>query len=182
MLRWSAVLAGFLALALWGVGTASASYYLTNLGALPTGAGSDATSINAKGQVAGYSDINSNTTGGSQAFLWTGGNMDNLGASPDGSVTMTFGWGLNDSGAVVGSTYAGVGVVYNNGTWTQLPGTSTAYAINDAGTIVGEDVPAASASWAPPAERSLHRTVPGVRHQPERRHRRRHRIGAPRRR
>ena len=88
--------------------------------------------------MAGYSGINYATTGGSHAFLWTGGQMDNLGTSSDSTMTMTFGWGLNDNGAVVGSTYAGVGVVYSNGTWTQLPGTSTAYAINDAGTIVGE--------------------------------------------
>ena len=125
--------------ALSGAGTASAGYFLTDLGTLPTGASSDATAINSKGQVAGYSGVNYATTGGVHAFLWTGGQMGDLGTTSDSSLTMNFGFGLNDSGAVVGSTNLGTGAVYSNGTWSQLPGTSTAYAINDAGVIVGEE-------------------------------------------
>ena len=139
MFRSSTMLFGVLFLAVSGVAAASRTYYLTDLGAM-SGNGSYATAINSKGQVAGWGDVLlSDGSGQIEPFLWTGGQTTILAASPDGSVTMQYRNGLNDYGDIVGNSLTGTGVVYSNGTWTDLGslGIQSVGAINDAGTIAG---------------------------------------------
>jgi uncharacterized membrane protein len=81
----------------------------------------------------------------SRAFLYGGGKMTDLGA-PFNSRT-TFVTGLNRNGQMVGyALLPGAGApgqqayLYSAGKWTPLGGTlSTAWAINDAGQVVGQD-------------------------------------------
>jgi probable HAF family extracellular repeat protein len=109
-----------------------------------------AQAINDKGQVAGSSNV-STPFGVSHAFLWTRGTMKDLGALGDPAVDTSLGLGLNNLGQVVGQSavaggdthafvYGAQGMVDLNTVvdasglgWTL----QTAWAINDAGQIVG---------------------------------------------
>jgi probable HAF family extracellular repeat protein len=99
-----------------------------------------ATGINHYGQIVGYAS-NSQTN---YAFLFQGGSLKNLG-SLSGPTGVSMGFGINDSGQIVGtSTLANgsyVPFLYRNGIVTQLGSTSgslaEALAINNLGQIVG---------------------------------------------
>ena len=112
---------------------------ITDLGELPGGSNySVAMSINDAGQIAGIShSVNY------RAVLWQNGTIVDLGTL---SGTLSEAHGINTSGQVVGSSYVVGGThafVWENGSMTDLgtlPGGeafSVAYAINDAGQIVG---------------------------------------------
>jgi probable HAF family extracellular repeat protein len=122
---------------------------MTGLGTLG-GNDSVGNAINRTGQVAGWSN---NTVGVTDAFLWDGKNMIDLGALAPLSGKGSTATGINDSGQVVG--YWGTTVssnpshawLYANGTVTSLPEPSfataadslgcTTAAINNNGQIVG---------------------------------------------
>lgn len=111
---------------------------LGDLGGWQTGA----TAINESGQIAGYGLT---PAGAGRAFLWTNGVMKNLGA-PSG-FDHSRAEGLNNRGQVVGYSMTQRNGVWESRAWVWsreagmhvLPGTtwSTAFAINDAGVIVG---------------------------------------------
>ena len=116
---------------------------ITRLGTLG-GASSYAMGINAAGWVIGHS---STAAGYMHAFLFRGGIMVDLGALGGGA---SYGYGINDAGDVVGYSWGAAGgrraFLYSNGMMLDLndflpPGSSwellEAYAINDAGQIVG---------------------------------------------
>lgn len=70
---------------------------MVELGVLPGGTDSYAWSVNASGQVVGFSSA----AGGSHGFLWTqGGGMQDLGTLPGGATGVTM--SINDAGEVVG--------------------------------------------------------------------------------
>ena len=80
---------------------------MADLGAMISGRTySQATGINDSGQVVGYSYVN-NLGGVPQAFLYSGGSMQNLGTLPGG--TGSYATGINNSGEVVGSADTTVG-------------------------------------------------------------------------
>jgi probable HAF family extracellular repeat protein len=139
----------------WASGTTTP----TTLGLLPGSTFSHALAINASGQVVGEDDIkdaNGNTV--AHAVRWDAGTTTptDLGTlSVSGITTSTVAWGINASGQVVGAAGAlpdgtiwGHAVLWNAGMTTPtdlgslLPSGSgwvleIAYAINDAGQIVG---------------------------------------------
>ena len=121
---------------------------VTNLGALPGDTLSQATAINASGQVAGLSYIAGNAYG--HAFLYSGGVMTDLGTL-GGSYSQAS--GINASGHVVGSAYTRGGFqhafLYSGGVMTDL-GTlggsySQASGINASGQVVGSSTLAGAA-------------------------------------
>jgi probable HAF family extracellular repeat protein len=78
-------------------------YTVTDLGVISGDDASAATSINSKGDVAGYSSIS--TASGSHPFVWSNGVLTNL---APGSTGLAF--SINDSGQVAGvSPYSGSG-------------------------------------------------------------------------
>src|SRR5438067_5628575 len=79
-----------LAFCLFSAASAQTTYTITDLGSLG-GADSDGISINASGQVTGYSG---------DAFLYSGGTMTVLGVLGNGSFSI--GLGINNSGQVTG--------------------------------------------------------------------------------
>lgn len=116
-------------------------YSVTDLGVNPSGTSSTAGGISSNGTyVAGSADIGGFT---SDAALWTNGSYSNAGSLTN--LHLTFGYGVNSSGDVVGSTrkpgqnnvaflYTG-GVMYDMGT---LGGDfGEANGINDSGVVVG---------------------------------------------
>lgn len=115
-----------------------ASYQVNVLAGLPPGSAAQA--MNDNGQVV------VNTTDGltSHAFLWERGQITNLG-SLGGSDTYV--WGINASGIVVGESQDAKGVhypfIWKDGAMTGLieagdkPRPGVAYAVNDAGRVVG---------------------------------------------
>ncbi len=135
-------------------------YSLTDLGTLG-GTESFGTAINASGQVTGYSYTSGNAA--IHAFLYTGSMVDlQLAAATsypsciDSTDTASYGYGLNDSGEVVGQCYPGVNgdgdaFLYSNGVMVdfgpQVPcgdlyvcqgeGFGEAWAINDSGQMTG---------------------------------------------
>jgi probable HAF family extracellular repeat protein len=91
------------------VGTAAADplYSLTNLGTLD-GSVTVATGINSVGQVTGYS---SDVSGNSEAFLYSGGAISQLGPT----TCCSEGLGINDLGQVVGTMTLGGGQLGTTG-------------------------------------------------------------------
>jgi probable HAF family extracellular repeat protein len=95
--------------------------------------------INDLGQVAGRS-LGPN---GQHAFLWQNGTMTDLGTFSPGDIESS-GLGINNHGDVVGYSYGSGAVLWRNGQVIHLGAlgkASIAYAINDAGQIVGSSVP-----------------------------------------
>lgn len=105
------------------------------------GASSHANALNDLGQVVGYADISG---GGRRAFLYSSGTMTNLGTFGGRD---SFANGINNAGAVVGAvgvTWQDEGFLYSGGSMQSLApfapagAVGAAYAINNAGQIVGE--------------------------------------------
>lgn len=127
-----------IAASLWAQSSLAAT--IINLGTLG-GNRSIAEDINAHGQVAGSSH---NADGEYRAFRYENGVMTNLGTLGGQS---SFGEGINDSGVVVGSSQTATGAPFARaarfagGTVSDigLVESSSAAAINNAGTIVGLD-------------------------------------------
>ena len=123
----------------------AAQYTIIDLGTFG-GTLSFGTSINASGQVTGYSGLTGDSAG--HAFVYSGGSMTDLGTLGG---TFSQGEGINASGQVAGqSTTTGDAAIhaflYSSGTMTDLnsliPGGSgwtltEGLAINDAGQITG---------------------------------------------
>src|SRR5215471_4870526 len=118
---------------------------MTDLGTVGGGDFSEGNAVNLSGQVAGASATNN---GGSDAFLWNGKKMINLGQQAPLNGSDSDATGINDSGQVVGR-YGTTGTpehafLYSNGTITGLPEPSftgpngcEADAINNTGQIAG---------------------------------------------
>jgi probable HAF family extracellular repeat protein len=115
-------------------------YAITDLGNLTGNNESEATGINASGQVVGYSILD----GTQHAFLYSNGSMQDLGLwAPNG---------INNNGQIVGSCWSGsmgcdYACVYSNGSMHSVystfegsygPGPSYGLAINASGQIVGQ--------------------------------------------
>jgi probable HAF family extracellular repeat protein len=132
------------------------SFALTDLGIAPGFEARQPTygyGLNARGDVIGQISTSQYT----QTALWTAPAQDGTRRSAvyvppvAGSVGYRNGVGyhINASGHFVGTLSDGgnMAAVYRNGGWSVLPGvgvaqsTGRAYAINDAGTIVGQDLP-----------------------------------------
>jgi probable HAF family extracellular repeat protein len=121
---------------------------LGSLGTSPSGWGNAAAhAINNKGQVVGASWYYTpeHVHNGTRAFLWQGGAMTNLGTlseAPLGvpSYAYSSGDAINEAGQVLGTSRtdsgAYVGVVWTQGTM-KPHGLNEAYAINNAGQVIG---------------------------------------------
>jgi len=134
---------------------AAPSVTITDLGTLG-GTNSDATGINASGQVVGYSELPGGTT---HAFLWQNGTMTDLGTLGG---THSYASGINSAGQIVGRSFTTGGVehafLWQNGTMTDVSWpatggpdigvTSSANGINDTGLIVGHAWSAQLGSFA----------------------------------
>jgi probable HAF family extracellular repeat protein len=119
---------------------------IRNLGTLPGGIESFALGVNDSGTVVGFSGAES----GNSAFLWTQkGGMQNLGTLGGGSIEVSAN-GINNSGQVVGYAVLADNTTTHAFLWTQAGGMqdlgtlggdySAAYAINDAGEVVGKSL------------------------------------------
>ena len=101
-----------------------------------------ATNINDMGQIVGYSSIN---TDHERAFLWKNRIMTDIGSLNDQSDDITSAQDINNEGQVVGRSESQNGSYrafrWSNGTMIDLGtlggNTSEAYAINEAGDVVG---------------------------------------------
>ena len=142
MLRARKLVLGLLAWASSGgaVLCAGPAYTLTPIGCLPGTIDSYADCVSPTGQVVGYS----NTTGGHNAgFLYSNGNLTNLGLLPGGTSCAPM--SVNASKQIVGGAddgNQGHAFIYQNGVMTNLgtlPGDigSNAYGINTSGQVVG---------------------------------------------
>jgi probable HAF family extracellular repeat protein len=114
---------------------ATTRYTITDLGSLGGGV-TDATAINASGQVTGDSTLN---VGGSRAFLWSNGKMADLGTLPGGDFST--GREINGSGEVAGSA-TDSGEIAHPSLWkgksiTAFRPGSGPLAINDSGQFIG---------------------------------------------
>ncbi|HYG33469.1 MAG TPA: hypothetical protein VEC99_01715 [Clostridia bacterium] len=109
------------------------------------GPNSQAFAINRFGQVTGYSDTSSQSRAQQHAFVYSGGNMTDIGQLLDG-LPNSFGYGINASGHVAGTAYdAGYsqphGFFFNGSTAVDIGSLNglgvTALALNDSDHIVG---------------------------------------------
>ncbi len=116
-------------------------FTIKDLGTLPGGDSSQATGINDRGQVVGYS---STASGSTHAFLFEHGVMTDLGTLPGGNSSQAT--GINDRGQVVGYSSTASGsphaFLFEHGVMTDLgtlPGGtfSFAFGINNRGQVVG---------------------------------------------
>jgi probable HAF family extracellular repeat protein len=152
------------------------------MSALPTVGGNNgqASAINNSGQVAGYAEngaADSTCPSGTENFMvdlpvmWTKGKaqaLPTIGSDPDGVA-----FGINNQGQAVGysgtCTAANYGVMWENGTATQLPDLgdpgAIAFAINGLGQIVGQavnsDGTALAALWQNNTVTALGGLLPG---------------------
>ena len=124
------------------------SYVVTDLGTLGGSLGSSAEAINSSGQVVGRSFTPGNATYHATLFSGTGSNnidLGNFSDSPDNNISEA--QGINDSGGIIGVSAApplraalfggtGSGNI-DLGALNDSPLDSAAYAINNAGEIVG---------------------------------------------
>lgn len=138
-----------------GSGGVPGNPQMQNLGTLG-GTVSEASAINAVGQVTGYADT---ATGVDRAFLYTSGSMVDIGAkvaAAAGSgglgLPWSYGFGINASGQVCGTAYDDAFVterafLYSSGSVRNLGslggGLAAAEAINDAGRVTGRSTTAA---------------------------------------
>jgi probable HAF family extracellular repeat protein len=120
--------------------SAAVEYSITDLGTLG-GNDSIATGINSSGQVVGDSYTSS---GAEHAFLYSNGQMTDLGTLPSPYSGESFAGKINDAGQIVGvsenpSTGARQGFLYSNGSIASLSNTTIALpqAINNQGLIGG---------------------------------------------
>jgi probable HAF family extracellular repeat protein len=118
-----------------------ANLQMKDLGTLG-GSNSEATDINAIGQITGYAE----TATRARAFRYSGGTMTDIGALLGNSLPNSFGYSINDAGHVVGAAYnanytAPHAFFYNGATAIDLGNlggqASTAIAINNHDRIVG---------------------------------------------
>jgi probable HAF family extracellular repeat protein/autotransporter-associated beta strand protein len=127
-----------------GTGGVAGNPQMLNLGTLG-GTYSDALAVNASGRVTGFSE---NASGRDRAFLWNSGTMNDLGATVQLrlGLTWSYGYGINALNRVVGYGYndafdAAVAWFYNGTTVRDLGdlGGGDAYptALNDSDQIVG---------------------------------------------
>src|SRR5262245_30377780 len=102
--------------------------------------------VNDSGQIVGwYYDGSGN--GGNHGFLLSGGTyttLDSGAISPSHGTPVTFAYGINDLGQIVGTTWQGTNsFLFSGGTYTTITGDPLATLgnypsdINDAGQIVG---------------------------------------------
>lgn len=106
---------------------------MTDLGTLG-GTGSEGVAINDSGEVVGFSQTKAGT---SDAFLWTGTRMTDL-----GPLSQFYPHGINDSGQIAGYCNQSLPCVDSNGTFTTLPDPpgltcGGATAINNNGQVLG---------------------------------------------
>jgi len=122
---------------------AEVAYTIIDLGVIgpvQTDSASIARAINSSGEVTGNS-TSSNAGGDQRAFLYSGGVMHDLGT--DSSGDLSYGYGINDAGVVVGTVEQSQAFYFSNNKLTgigTLPGGvdgSAASGINASGTIVG---------------------------------------------
>jgi len=124
------------------------SYVVTDLGTLGGSLGSSAEAINSSGQVVGRSFTPDNATYHATLFSGTGSNnidLGNFSDSPDNNISEA--QGINDSGGIIGvsaapplraALFSGTGSGnIDLGALNDSPLDSAAYAINNAGEIVG---------------------------------------------
>ena len=133
---WSTNASGATHAVLWADGT------ITDLGMLPGDISSSAEDINDAGAIVGTSRPTEPGLG--HAFLWQDGVMTDLGTLGG---SLSFAHGINNVGQVVGESLTASGerhaFLWSNGTMTDLgypsgyEPSSWAYAINDAGQVVG---------------------------------------------
>ncbi len=154
--------ADWTAMALAAGSAQAVTYTVTDLGSLSTSIiWSQATGINASGQVVGFSDL---ADGTSHAFLYSGGAMQDLGTLGGPPSNGSSAWGINNSGQVAGSSsltavvyvhaflYSG-GAMHDLGTLCndlgQCGPNSYALGINASGQVAGQaDIPGETASHA----------------------------------
>ena len=102
-----------------GSGAAYSGGTMIDLGTLPGGTTSEASGINTKGQIVGWSYT---TSGYQHAFLYSGGKMTDLGTLPGG--LYSFATGINDNGQIVGYSDTDSGeehaFLYSGGMMTDL--------------------------------------------------------------
>lgn len=115
-----------------GLAAADPIYTVAGLGGF-SGGPSTGYAVNSTGTVAGWAQ---NSSGNQQAFVST---PNGLQALPSGNLE-SYAYGINDSGTVVGTTYANgqaYGTIWSGSGTTQLGAGSYAMAVNDAGEVVG---------------------------------------------
>jgi probable HAF family extracellular repeat protein len=124
-------------------------YTITDLGSLASNGESHATAINASGQVAGFSQSDVQRRYSHAVRREPAGTTTDLGLLSGLPARVSYGWGINDLGHVVGASEKTVGAtlgtkpfVHRNGAMVELttPANSASgygFAINNAGQIAG---------------------------------------------
>jgi probable HAF family extracellular repeat protein len=136
-------------------------YTITDLGTLPGWQSSYATGINNSGQVVGYCEAVGFVGGAYAAFVYSGGQMQPVGAASPASGYYTRAWAINGGGQIVGDAGwtgpwgpGGVAFLSADGclqSLDTLPGSlSMATAINSSGQIAGLVCPNPIFAHSPP--------------------------------
>src|SRR4051812_45986164 len=126
-----------LALATGAAHAAPSSRYTITEIAVPNQTWIEVTSVNNRGDVAGYSrgPHAGVTFEVEEAFLWQGGTLTRLGFPS--TVLNSRIWGMNDKGVLVGGVLGGNAYTWQDGAWTDLGFRGEAHAINKSGAIAG---------------------------------------------